>query len=91
MKEKLQLPVARVIGGGVGEFPSNEESNKELDAIKCLLKQFSISDLSDIRVESTSILGDSSEGYQLKEILWYAKISYGCLSRQWSVIIKTHV
>lgn len=66
-KEKSWLPVAGLTRDRVGELPSQEESNKELEAIKCLLKQFSISDLSDIGVESTAILGGSSEEQVLAE------------------------
>ena len=75
-KEKSWLPVARLTRDRVGELPSQEESNKELEALKCLSKQFSIPDLSDIGVEST-ILGGSSEEQVLAE-MWLFKLSVVC-------------
>ena len=74
-KEKSWLPVAGLKRGRVGKLPSQKESNKELEAIKCLLKQFSISDLSDIGVDQQYWKAALKSRYWLKEILRYAKIS----------------
>ena len=49
------------------DLPKDNVSNKELDAIKCLLKQLSISVLFDTGVESTTMFGGSSKERELAE------------------------